>query len=140
MHPDGKLRRVWRAAFAFTESITAPGPAPLRSTKYERSLAGSGLRYTISARPVVIEELEEDEGKSMGDIIPSTETPPEPVTQLSPPKTSDSAASGTESKFRALHRDFKFQISDSPPTSLTRCSRSFCWPWTGACSWTGSDG
>ena len=76
-------------------------PAPLES-------------YTISAQPVVIEELE-DVGTSSRDVTPSIGVPPELVTQPDLPATSGSAVSPPPensdlgSKSGALHWNFTSQ-------------------------------
>jgi tRNAThr (cytosine32-N3)-methyltransferase len=68
--------------------------------------------YTVSAQPVVVEELGEDAGTSSRDVAPPIETPPDLVTQPDPPETSDSASelplqspenTDTGSMSRALH-------------------------------------
>ena len=79
--------------------------------------------YTISAQPVVIEELEEDVGTSSGGVAPSIETSSELVTQPDPPETSDTATLPVESpdlepKFGALHLNFKSQAFFDIPHPL----------------------
>jgi len=75
--------------------------------------------YTVSAQPVVVEDLEGDAETSFRDVTPSVETPPESVTQPGPPTISDSTiehpspppVDTTESdpKLRILHPNVKSQ-------------------------------
>jgi len=71
--------------------------------------------YTISAQPIVVQELEEDVGTSSRELTPSVETPPEPAIQPDPPATLEPATSpspenpDTGSESGALHRNFKSQ-------------------------------
>ena len=80
--------------------------------------------YTISAQPVVIEELEEDVGTSSRDVTSSIEAPPEPVIQLDLPATSGTAVSpppensDAGSQSRALHRNFTSQAFFDIPHPL----------------------
>ena len=79
--------------------------------------------YTISAQPVVVEELEEDVGTSSEGVAPSIETSSELVTQPDPPETSDSVALPVESpdsepKSGALHSNFKSQAFFGIPHPL----------------------
>ena len=67
--------------------------------------------YTISAQPVVVEDLDGDAWASPRGVTPSAEPPPEPMTQPGPSETSDSAGerlsrpekAETEPKFKPLH-------------------------------------
>jgi len=80
--------------------------------------------YTISAQPIVVQELEEDVGTSSRELTPSVETPPEPATQPDLLGTSDSATSpppenpNTGPESRSLHRNFKSQAFLDVPHPL----------------------
>ncbi|KAF9646321.1 methyltransferase [Thelephora ganbajun] len=80
--------------------------------------------YTISAQPVVVEELERDVETPSKDVTPAIETPLESMTQSDPPVTSELAGhedsagerppsppdySDPRAKFGALHPNFKSQ-------------------------------
>ena len=73
--------------------------------------------YTVSAQPVVVEELGGDTEISFRDNTPSVEIPPESVTQPGPPTISDSTnehpspppIDNTESGPGVLHPNFKSQ-------------------------------
>lgn len=80
--------------------------------------------YTISAQPVVFEEVEGDVGTSSGDLTPLIETPPEPLAQ---PETSDSTGESTLQppddtdtgpRYRALHPNLESRAFRELPHPL----------------------
>lgn len=81
---------------------------------------------------------------STGDIMPSTETPPEPVTQPNLPATSDSVALplpgnfGTGSKSGVLHQNVESQKSLRHLSPVVR--DRFAGRGQALASWTGSNG
>jgi len=80
--------------------------------------------YTISAQPIIVEDLEEDAGTSSGDATPLMETPPEPMIQPDPPATLGLVASPPPENSESgpmpgiLHPNFKSQIFLNIPHPL----------------------